>query len=227
MDYKEKIRKLLALAESNNEYEAKSALLKAKELMAQHKIEEIDLVDVKCKQVKRIVTEFEYTKRGEWWIGVLANIIAENYCCRSAGNRNYGAQKRTIIFVGLEGDVDVCAKIFKYAVDTARSCGNFYLKNHNEYKYYTSAEKNRIKNSYAIGFARGVKVAFEEQNAQKEHDESGWGLVMVVPKEVNEACSNFVTDKYQSRHMIYGNVRDKGYQEGCKFNPNGKLSVAF
>ena len=227
MDYKDKIRKLLALAESNNEYEAKSALLKAKELMAQHKIEEIDLVDVKCKQVKRIVTEFEYTKRGEWWIGVLANIIAENYCCRSAGNRNYGAQKRTIIFVGLEDDVDVCAKIFKYAVDTARSCGNFYLKNLNECKYYTSAEKNKIKNSYAIGFTRGVKVAFEEQKTQKEQDESGWGLVMVVPKEVDDACSNFVTDKYYSRHIIYKNVKDEGYREGCKFNPNGKLSVAF
>lgn len=31
-DYKEKIRKLLALAESPNEHEAKAALLKAKQL---------------------------------------------------------------------------------------------------------------------------------------------------------------------------------------------------
>ena len=31
-DYKDKIKKLLALAESNNEHEAKAALLKAKEL---------------------------------------------------------------------------------------------------------------------------------------------------------------------------------------------------
>ena len=32
-DYREKIKKLLALAESPNEHEAKAALLKAKELM--------------------------------------------------------------------------------------------------------------------------------------------------------------------------------------------------
>ena len=107
-DYKEKIRKLLALAESNNEYEARAALLKAKELMAEYKIEEIDLADVKDKHVKRIVTQFEYTKRGEWWIGSLAQIIAENYCCRSAGSRDaWGAQKRTVMFIGLEGDVDI------------------------------------------------------------------------------------------------------------------------
>lgn len=37
-DYKDKIRKLLALAESPVEAEAKAALLKARQLMAEHKI---------------------------------------------------------------------------------------------------------------------------------------------------------------------------------------------
>ena len=37
-DVKDKIAKLLALAESPNENEAKAALLKARELMAQHKL---------------------------------------------------------------------------------------------------------------------------------------------------------------------------------------------
>ena len=37
-DYKDKIRKLLALAQSPVEAEAKAALLKARELMAKHKL---------------------------------------------------------------------------------------------------------------------------------------------------------------------------------------------
>ena len=37
-DYRENIKKLLALSESSNEHEAKSALLKAKKFMAEHKI---------------------------------------------------------------------------------------------------------------------------------------------------------------------------------------------
>ena len=45
-DYKDKIKKLLALAESNNEHEARAALLKAKELMAEYKIEEMQI----CKR---------------------------------------------------------------------------------------------------------------------------------------------------------------------------------
>ena len=39
-DYKDKIRKLLALAQSPVEAEAKAALLKARELMAKHKLTE-------------------------------------------------------------------------------------------------------------------------------------------------------------------------------------------
>ena len=42
-DYKDKIRKLLALAESPVEAEAKAALLKARQLMAEHKLTEAEL----------------------------------------------------------------------------------------------------------------------------------------------------------------------------------------
>lgn len=38
MDYKDKIKKLLALAESPNENEAQAALLKARQLMAEHRL---------------------------------------------------------------------------------------------------------------------------------------------------------------------------------------------
>ena len=223
-DYKEKIRKLLALAESSNEHEARAALLKAKELMAEYKIEEIDLVDVKSRKVKRIYTDYFYTKRGEFWISSLANIIAENYCCRCASYIPYkGAQKRQIFFIGLEDDVDLCAKIFEYAVDSARKCGKSYLKE--RYKGYklTSQDKNRVKNSYALGFAKGVKDAFETQKAENE---VGWGLIMVVPQEVNDDCVGFRNDTYKSRNrVIYRDIRDDGYEEGCRFNPNGRLGA--
>ena len=45
MDYKDKIRKLLALAESPSEAEAKAALLKARELMAKTSLPD-DLLQV-------------------------------------------------------------------------------------------------------------------------------------------------------------------------------------
>ena len=231
-DYKDKIKKLLALAESNNEHEARAALLKAKELMAEYKIEEIDLADAKNRKVKRVYTEHYWTKRGEFWIGSLASVIAENYCCKSASVIPYkGAQKREIFFVGLEDDVDLCAKIFDYAVESARKFGKLYLLDN--YKNYdlTSQEKNRVKNSYAIGFSKGVKEAFEvqkEEQMQKEengHSETGWGLVMAVPQEVIDECSSFTTDKYRSKNRIINcSIYNDGYKEGTRFNPNGRLT---
>lgn len=223
VNYEEKIRKLLALAGSDNEHEAKSALLKARELMAIHKIEEIDLVDIAKRNVKRIVTGIEYTKKGEWWIGILAQVIAENYCCRCLYTKYHHCQKMTIIFVGLDGDVDICEKIFTYAIDSARSCSKYHLENMEDYKRYTSATKNRIKNSYSYGFALGVQEALEDQKRKKNESEARWGLVMVVPKEVNDYCSGIKVDKYSGRHSVYDDEISSGYQEGRKFNPNKRI----
>ena len=52
IDYKEKIRKLLALAESPVEAEARAALLKARQLMAEHKLTERE-----CREAEQRVVE--------------------------------------------------------------------------------------------------------------------------------------------------------------------------
>ena len=49
MDIEKKIRKLLALSESPNEFEAQAALLKARKLMAEYKLTEAELHEVKNK----------------------------------------------------------------------------------------------------------------------------------------------------------------------------------
>ena len=120
-DYREKIKKLLALSESSNEHEAKSALLKAKRLMAEHKIAEIDLKDIDKKKVVHIKTEFDCSKRREAWMISLSAIISQNFCCQSYRKKEYNKQVATICFVGLEGDVDACVEIFRYAVECIKS----------------------------------------------------------------------------------------------------------
>lgn len=57
MDIEKKIRKLLALSESPNEFEAQAALLKARQLMAEYKLTEAELHEGN-KKVKTIKTYF-------------------------------------------------------------------------------------------------------------------------------------------------------------------------
>ena len=58
---KEKIAKLLALAESPNENEAKAALLKARALMAQHKLRPEECTGKKEKVVTKVLADIKCT----------------------------------------------------------------------------------------------------------------------------------------------------------------------
>lgn len=68
IDYKEKIRKLLALAESPVEAEARAALLKARQLMAEHKLTERECRAAEKQAVRDVLTDITYSKRREPWI---------------------------------------------------------------------------------------------------------------------------------------------------------------
>ena len=116
-DYKEKIKKLLALAQSPSEAEAKAALLKARKLMAEYKLTEADLKEAEEQPVKDILTDITCSKRRDPWIVNLSTIIGRNYCCQGYIRRNKHKQTILIGFIGLENDVEVCVNIFKYAVE--------------------------------------------------------------------------------------------------------------
>ena len=75
IDYKEKIRKLLALAESPVEAEARAALLKARQLMAEHKLTERDCREAEKQTVKDVLTDITCSKRREPWIVPLSATI--------------------------------------------------------------------------------------------------------------------------------------------------------
>lgn len=67
MDYKDKIRKLLALAKSPEPEEAKLALLKARKLMAEHKLSERDLEERNTTVIKRAIGE-KFSKKANSWM---------------------------------------------------------------------------------------------------------------------------------------------------------------
>ncbi len=121
MDYREKIKKLLKLAESPNEHEAKKALLKAKELMMEHKLSEMDVKDVEKEVREVLLKDICASTRRNPWIIPLSTVIGENYCCKAFNSRYSGKQLRIIGFVGFEEDVQICQQVFRYAVDCVES----------------------------------------------------------------------------------------------------------
>lgn len=219
-DYKDKIRKLLALAESPEEHEARAALLKARQLMAEHKLTEAELKDVEKQEVKDILTDITCSKRRNPWIVNLSAVIGESYCCKGYRRHGYGEQTQHVGFISLEDDVEVCVAIFKYAVDCALSKIR-EIKRENAC-YYSSYIKQQC-DSYGFGFAMGVQKAFEKQ---QEENEEGWGLVLLMPKEVEEAAQNWGKEEFKARSQenISVNSYATGYREGMEFDPTKRLT---
>lgn len=120
MDIKliEKIKKLLALSESSNKHEAESALLKAQELLAKHKlsIKEVKEFKINNSAIKEKISNITFTKAK--WKAQLARLIADNFGCYFYFKVRYS---KAITFFGREEDITVCNIVLEYAIDCINS----------------------------------------------------------------------------------------------------------
>lgn len=214
---RDKIAKLLALAESPNEHEAKAALLKARALMAEHKLSPEDIEGKKNSEVVKKTVGVTCTSMTNSWATVLGRIVGEHYCCQCYLQRPYaGAKTVEIGFIGLEDDFEVCKQTFLFAYETAvRMCKRVVAKN-----TYESATVYRERcNAYGFGFCSGLLDAFEEQKEQ--HQE--WGLVMVLPQPVLDEVSKMTKRHFGRDEKGHTDYRNRGYEDGKRFDRSRKL----
>ena len=219
---REKITKLLALGESPNENEARAALLKARELMAEHKLnpEEFEKT-ADAKVVKRTIGIF-CTKMTDQWAVRLNGLIARHYCCGSFRRREKKDSKTVQLgLVGFEEDWEICAHIVRYAYECVKNrCKELTKKAKDSGS--TGKEIRQACNAYGWGFCAGLSEAYDAQ--EKEHQE--WGLVMVVPRQVTEVIQGmgkgkvFSSAKIQPNHDSYVLM---GYEDGKKFDPGTRI----
>lgn len=175
---REKIAKLLALAASPNENEAKAALLKAKELMAKHKLTEADFEDIKKQKMVHLMCEDVKwtTDSGRIWMVRLCNLLCDNYCCVASWQTPRGTRTHVLQISGMEEDAQVCTQVVGYAVGFVENAIDVLQRR------YGRQDQKAIANSYAEGFILGLELAFEEQ--KEKHPE--WGLVVVKSGEVED-----------------------------------------
>lgn len=215
-DYREKIRKLLQLADSPNEHEAKAALLKARELMAEHKLTEEDLKAIDRK-VTTVITKWTCTKRNRPWLVHLASVIGENHCCKAITRHEYLKQTRLIGFVGFPDDIALCTEIYDYAAQ-------FLIDKTDDieerFPELTQTELVQVIDSYGYGFVVGLDQLYNSQRAQKEQDQEQWGLVMVTPKEVEDAIAGMRAEPFHGKteNNILPGAFDVGKEDGKNFN---------
>lgn len=216
-DIRDKIAKLLSLAQSPNENEAKAALLKARQLMAENKLLEADIQAVRnSDKVVRELIGVTCSGQTNTWAVELSAIIASHYCCVAWKQREAGKRHVTLGFCGLQEDFEICKSAFMCAYDYIK----YYCENSisRESDGTHGAYRKRC-NAYGWGFVIGLTAALKQQS--EEHKE--WGLVMVVPEQVTDAMSDCKVRSFGNFQNGYDEYKRTGYQHGKQFNLNTKL----
>ena len=196
---KRKIRGLFRLAGDNpNENEAKTALLKAQELMGKYLLEESEL----GLNIKEEVVFLEYGEfaRRDFRRGQIVHVVAEAFGCFFFYRGGKGRQK--FIVAGKKNKAEMVIEIARSADKTA-----FRL---------ASAFERQLQSSFIYGFAEGLRLAFEKQSENQE-----WGLVLQKDAETIEAHSAMKFGAAaKSRVEIYGGAYRDGESEGFGFGRN-------
>ena len=214
----DKIEKLLALAGSDNENEAKAAMVKAQELMAKYEIDR-ERVQGKGQKEKPVI----YLSGGPFkdeWTNMVAVVIAENFRCRCITAKRRGSGGSFLIrFYGYEEDAEICINIFNYAVKVVRK--RFVALR----AIYTEAGREFRKNekmNYVSGFCQGLDRNFEEQKKQSQP----FSLVLVIPEAVDKYVNELPgvvlneTFKYE-RSQENALLHRMGYVDGKSFQNAG------
>ena len=215
---REKIQKLLNLAESPNENEARAALLKAKELMALNKLTEDDFNKKEAKLARMECEDIKWTTdSGDIWMVDLCKVIADNYCCTTAWSTPKTSRTHTLVITGFEDDVRICGEVIAYAIGFVRSAVIRVGKRN------PNTDIKTVKQSYAKGFITGLEIAFELQKEQ--HPE--WGLVVVKPKEVQEYEQSLGTRNVKTKDAGFDPLAYmKGQRDGTDFNAGKVIGTA-
>jgi len=228
----DKIRKLLALAQSDNPGEAENALLLARKLMAEHKLTERDVSDAKKpgKLAQRFYTSHTFSPLRNGWMINLAHVIAENHCCCVSAYNNRGSTVHNIVFTGLGDDPDIAMTLFDYAIQHIFHASTNY-RNESLFwitdRKYKNQQVRSFEMSYALGFAQGLEAKYREQFKDEQGQSSETALVMVKPKEVEDfqKClrSKSLNFRQEQRNS---EARSQGYRAGYNFDPTKQIREA-
>lgn len=156
----EKIKKLLALANSSNEHEAALAASHAQRLLSEHNLAMAD-IEAAHKPDKADKVEAAVSKTLPKWLRHLSAGVSTAFDCQAIHHPATGK----MTFIGVGADVQIAAYTFTYLDRTVRKlCAN-YMKQHVD---PTLANRHRelLRQSYYLGAVSTINASLREQKVQ-------------------------------------------------------------
>lgn len=208
----EKIKKLLALANSSNEHEAALAASHAQRLLSEHNLAMAD-IEAAHKPDKADKVDTTVSKTLPKWLRHLSAGVGTAFDCRSVHYPSTG----TLTFIGVGADVQIAAYTFAYLNRTIRRLCGSYMKNHVS---PTLANRHRelMRQSYYLGAVSTITTRLKVQKIQTPI--TSGALVPVkegLIKQTMDEIGNLRTVRSRKSYInpdAYSKGQDDGRQVG-------------
>ena len=204
----EKIRKLLALANSCNEHEAALAAGHARRLLAEHNLAMAD-IEAAQRPDKADKVETAAAKTLPKWLRHLSAGVSSSFDCRAIHHPASGK----ITFIGVGADVQVAAYTFTYLDRTVRKLCSSYMKQHHD-SGMTNRQRELMRQSYYLGAVATITARLREQ--QTETPVTVGALVPLKEGLIRQALHEIGTIRtmHSRRSYINGDAYAKGQTDG-------------
>lgn len=205
----EKVQKLLSLANSSNENEAKLASFKAQELIAKYNLDlqqlnqKSEYIDAfahesprttyKTLQICSIITGFFFVKVVRY----------KQKLPKMAGKSRFSM---AIYFIGRKENTVFAKYAFDFLNEAFENCYKAFKSN------ATYRISSKIRNSYYRGLAHGVVEVLEKARKSAENER---GLVLVSDPGLEEATKDIKPCKQKKQDLNY-TAAAAGYTDGLK-----------
>jgi hypothetical protein len=133
---KNRVRKLLALSKSDNEYEAAAALQKANDLIAAYDLDET-AVRFECVRIRAV-------KRHVRWRSMIANAVSWLYSCYYYRDQDDGV----FVFCGEPLDVFLAGEMYAYLAKTIERAAKKSVRKNAKWSYRQSFREGMADRMY-------------------------------------------------------------------------------
>ena len=204
----EKIKKLLALANSSNEHEAALAAGHAQRLLSEHNLAMAD-IEAAHRPDKADTVETAVSKSLPKWMRHLSAGVSTAFDCQAVHHPVTGK----MTFIGVGADVQIAAYTFTYLARTARKLCGTYMKQHaggsiaNRYR-------ELMRQSYYLGAVSTITARLREQKMQTPI--TSGALVPVKEGLIKQAMSEIGTVRtmHSRRSYINSDAYARGQTDG-------------
>lgn len=156
----DKIKKLLALANSSNEHEAALAAGHAQRLLSEHNLAMAD-VDATIKPDKADKVEIIVPKKLSKWLRHLTSSVGTAFDCQTVHYPETGK----MVFIGVGADVEIASYTFSYLNRVVRKLCTNYVRHHVDNRI-TGRNRELLKQSYLLGATSTIAIRLREQKIQ-------------------------------------------------------------